>query len=94
MTGGKTLYNKVAEMINRYEAKDVDRDDMYLVMQPEHKEQLFDMIDRIVTNLDKLHGVKIWAAHKTNYAEPYIIHKDTIEEIGRQMFSGGNLDDA
>jgi len=84
----ETLYRKITDMINRHEAKGVDREDMYVVIQPQDLKQISEMVERNMADLDKINGAKIWATNRTNYCEPYILDVNVISEIASKKIRG------
>jgi len=86
-----TLYNSIRDQINRYEAKGVDRDNMVLIMQPEHKEELYEMIDLNMTGTDSFQGVSIYCTARVSYSEPKVVNIKTIQDIVRDQIEGMSL---
>jgi len=81
------LYNSITDQINRYHAKGIRKENMVVIMQPKHKQELTDFIHRDMTDLPSIHGVDIWATYKTKYQEPTVLNIKTINEFVNEQIN-------
>ena len=84
-----SLYNYITNQINEHLVKGVDRDNLYLIIQPDDKDKLTDWMDVDMTGLNKIHGVTVWCTHR-HRSSPTVINVEAVQDLLIDQLKDGN----